>query len=133
MRRPRGAILTLSHPDHRPTRIDSGTLTIEVGPEVETCLVKLAGELDLATVPPLRTEVHRLMSDGLRRVVVDLADLEFIDSMGIQCLIELSSRSAAEGDTLRIVDPRGDVDRMFRLTGVREVLPLIDTPRAGVS
>jgi anti-anti-sigma factor len=116
--------LALSEP--HPTRIDSESLRIELGPEAETCLVKLGGELDLGSVPALQTEVHRLLSDGLRRVVVDLADLEFIDSTGIECLLGLSERSRANGDTLRIVDPRGDVDRVLRLTGVRELLPLIE-------
>jgi hypothetical protein len=87
MFRPRRATLPLAGPHHRPIRIESETLTIELGPEAETCLVKLAGELDLASVPAL----HR-----------------------------------AHGDTLRIVDPRGDVDRILRLAGMREMLPLIE-------
>jgi anti-sigma B factor antagonist len=118
--------VTLTQPHHRPSRIHSEALTIELGPEVETCLVKLAGELDFGSVPALDAAVHRLLSDDLRRIVLDLADLEFMDSTGIQCLVELSRRSRAEGDPLRIVAPGGEVDRVLRLTGVRDALPLIE-------
>ncbi len=117
--------LALAERHDRPIRIDSGCLRIELGPGVETCLVKLAGDLDLASVPTLESEVDRLLAEDLRRIVLDLGGLEFIDSAGIQCLLVLSRRSNQAGDALRMLEPDGEVDRMLLLTGVREVLPLI--------
>ena len=118
--------MALAEPRSRTTVIESGCLRIEVGPEIEACLIRLSGELDLASAPALQSEVDRLLAEALQTIVIDLANLEFIDSMGIQCLVQLSKRSRAGGDPLRFVDARGDVDRMLRLTGVRDALPVIE-------
>jgi anti-sigma B factor antagonist len=106
-------------------RIVEGGLTIEVGPEVETCLVHVAGELDLATASALESELHRLLSSDLTRVVLDLGDLLFIDSTGLQCLLQATRHSRADGDRLRMLGPNAEIDRVLRFSGMREILPII--------
>jgi anti-sigma B factor antagonist len=108
-------------------RINQGLLTIEVGPEIETCLVRAVGELDLATVAALENELSRLLSSDLQRVVLDLGELTFVDSVGLVCLVNAARRSSRDGDRLRML-PAADetVNRTLRLTGLDQVLPLID-------
>jgi anti-sigma B factor antagonist len=106
--------------------IDAQHLTIEVGPEAETCLVRLVGELDMATVPAVEAELNRLLSSALQTIVVDLGDLAFIDSTGLACLMKATKRSAEDGSRLRILRGSEQVMRVMRITGVDEVLPLID-------
>ena len=110
-----------------PRSIVEGALRIEIGPEAETCLVRVAGELDLANVPALERELHRILTHDLQRVILDLEDLEFIDSTGLACLVKATRHSRADGDRLRIIGATGQVDRVLRLTGVRDVLPVIET------
>jgi anti-sigma B factor antagonist len=110
-----------------PRSIVEGELEIEIGPELETCLIRVAGQLDLGTVPVLERELHRLVSRDLQRVVLDLEDLEFIDSTGLGCLLQAARHSQSDGDRLRIIGTNGEVDRMLRLTGIRDLLPLIET------
>ena len=106
--------------------IAEGSLTIEVGPELETCLVCLAGELDLAGAPALERELERLLSGELQTVILDLEALEFIDSLGLQCLLRAARSSRANGDRLRVLRPTtGQVARVLELTGVGDVLPVI--------
>lgn len=105
--------------------IVKGPLRVGTGHDGETCLVRLAGELDLSTISALEAELHRLMAEDLQTVVVDLEDLEFIDSTGLQCLYKVARRSRADGGRLRFIDARGQVDRLLRLTGIREELPII--------
>jgi anti-sigma B factor antagonist len=110
-----------------PRSIVERELRIEIGHELETCLVRVAGELDLGAVPVLERELHRLLSHDLVRVILDLEELEFIDSTGLACLLAAANHSRADGDRLRIIGANGEVDRMLRLTGIRDVLPLIET------
>jgi anti-sigma B factor antagonist len=105
-------------------QLTHGTLTAHVGPERETCLVRLRGELDLASVPLLESELHRLLSTELSAVILDLDGLDFIDSTGLQCLLVAARRSQANGDHLRILPPRGEVERILELSGVGEALPI---------
>lgn len=90
-----------------------------------TCSVALSGELDLESAPAMLGELNRLLALDYEIVVVDLRSLEFIDSTGLRCLLQAARRSRATRDQLRIVEPRGAVERVLQLTQVDRALPLI--------
>ena len=91
-----------------------------------TARVRLAGDLDLSTVPALWTRVEALRGDGSARIVLDLAELDFIDSTGLRLILELHGEAARDGFTLALV-PGGDaVQRVFDVTGTAAVLPFIE-------
>lgn len=101
-------------------------LTVEVEAAAEranACVVTVAGELDLSTIPVLEKDLLREAgSDG--DVIVDLTGVSFIDSSGIALLIEAFR---AGGDSTRlftVVAAESQVDRVFRLAGIDRVLPL---------
>ncbi len=67
-------------------------LTNESGSRVE---IAIQGELDLATAPQLEAEFERVAAlDGLELVVVDLRELAFLDSTGLEAI---SSSTRARG------------------------------------
>jgi anti-sigma B factor antagonist len=105
--------------------VEDGGLTMEVGPEVESCLVSLRGELDLECAPTLEAELNRLLSSPLQRVTVDLSALEFIDSTGLRCLIKASRDSKAAGSKLRFLRPAGQVQQVLQLTKLDQALPFV--------
>jgi anti-anti-sigma factor len=71
-------------------------------------------------------ELQRLLSGDAASVILDITQLRFIDSTGLQCLVRATERSRRDGGRLRVIAPaQGEVDRILRLTGVRAVLPLI--------
>ena len=55
-------------------------------------IVQLAGELDLYNAPDVRTALQEATADGPERVVVDLSEVEFIDSTALGVLIEARTR-----------------------------------------
>jgi anti-anti-sigma factor len=79
-------------------------------------VVSVAGELDIATSPDLDEFLARL--DGT--VVLDCADLSFIDASGIRTILQ----AAARLDDLRLVDVRPAVRRVFELTDTASLLEL---------
>ncbi|HYN93521.1 MAG TPA: STAS domain-containing protein [Pilimelia sp.] len=82
----------------------------------------LTGELDMATAPHLGEHVDDLLSGGHPRIVVDLHDLTFCDSSGLNAFVQGDRRCTAEGGWLRVTRPRGHVARVLELSGVAEVL-----------
>jgi anti-anti-sigma factor len=56
------------------------------------CVVRLAGELDLYNAPVVRKTLVKACTDGPGRVVVDLSEVEFIDSTTLGVLIEARTR-----------------------------------------
>jgi anti-anti-sigma factor len=88
------------------------------------------GELDLATTAEFQEALHVQQASG-RHVVLDLAELDFIDSTGVRALLEAVMSAQADGWNLG-VDPRltHAVQRVFELTGLLPLLPLIEeSPR----
>ena len=92
-------------------------------------LIALTGELDLSATPSLEEEIGRLAGDDrVRRVVLDLRDLDFMDSTGLR-MVALASRSlSAAGRRLVLVRGRETIHRVFAITGMEEHLAFVDDP-----
>jgi anti-sigma B factor antagonist len=58
----------------------------------DACVVRLAGELDLYNAPQVRDALTGACGDSAERVVVDLSEVEFIDSTALGMLIEARRR-----------------------------------------
>jgi len=114
--------------------ISAGTLTVRVAEEESERTIALSGELDLANADALEVELEEAMS-GVAKVVIDMRELEFIDSTGIALLIGAMSR---DGDSPRLSFVPSEfaaVTRVLELTGVTERMPIAgaDSPAAAAS
>ena len=94
--------------------------------EVEGAVVRLHGALDMEAAPAIEAELVALASREPGGIVVDLGDLEFIDSTGLQCLLRASEQAGENGGELRFRGVRGQVDEVMKLTGVRDLVRFAD-------
>jgi anti-sigma B factor antagonist len=106
--------------------IQAGLLTIEVIASDRMYVVQLSGELDLSSAATLEDELSNLFSANRASLIVDLANLEFIDSVGLRCLLNATERAATNGTSLQFLAPSGQAESILKLTGLRERLPFID-------
>jgi anti-anti-sigma factor len=82
------------------------------------------GELDIATVEQVREAVaQREPGAGL---VLDLSQLEFMDTSGIQVIVESFRDAREQGFELSIVRADPTVQRVFDIAGLEGVLPFTD-------
>lgn len=103
------------------TSPDSFTAVLErLGDE---SVLRLAGELDLATVPEAEAAMERARSEPLRPLKLDLSRLTFVDSSGLRLIMELAGACRAEGRRLSIAAGPRMVQRVFEVAGVLDVLP----------
>lgn len=80
-----------------------------------------AGELDIAAADRLRAGLaERTAGEGL---VLDLRGLEFMDTSGIQVVVEAFRAARDEDFELRILRAPDFVQRVFEIAGLEEVLP----------
>ena len=100
-------------------------LRVDVDAADGTARVRLDGELDLSTVPALEARVAALLASGSTRIVLDLAELEFIDSTGLRLILELHGEAARDGFSLALVPGGEAVQRVFEITGTVQVLPFV--------
>lgn len=84
----------------------------------------LQGELDLMVVETLRKRLDQLRAQG-RSVVLDLAQLEFVDSAGIMLFVTASAAAEKSDSQVRLTAPHGEVERVLRLTGLSELLAFV--------
>ena len=88
------------------------------------CRLKLTGEFDISG-RELADEVLASV-DRTRKIVLDLSELDFIDSMGIHFVVTAHQAAQAEGREFSIVRGSPEVDRIFKLVGLGDVLPFED-------
>ena len=87
-------------------------------------VVSVAGEIDVATVSEFRGALVSVLSRGVLRIAVDLARVTFMGSMGVGVLMGMHRVLAAEGGSLVLASPRGEVAQVLSLLGVSEVIPV---------
>ena len=105
-------------------------LAIEAHMRRRTALVALRGELDLLTVSKVAEVLDglALRPDGVRHLVLDLRGLTFIDIPGLRELIKQNEYARANRHNLAIVRGTRAINRLLELTGVEDLLVLVDDP-----
>lgn len=93
-------------------------LTVRAGGGDPIATVALSGELDLATAMLLEGQVDRLLTDQRNQIMVDLSDLTFCDSVGLNALVRMHGRCRAEGGWLQLRCPRGQVADVLAIVGL---------------
>lgn len=84
-------------------------------------VVAASGEIDVATAADLRAGLTELVESGAVHVVVDLEDVDFIDSTGLGVLVGAIRRARAADGDLRLVCTNSRILKVFDVTGLDEV------------
>jgi anti-sigma B factor antagonist len=90
-------------------------------------VVAVAGEIDVYTSPRLRERLVTLVNGGATAIVVDLEQVDFIDSTGLGVLVGVLKRLRARGGTMSVVCRQEGLLRVFRITGLDKVFAIHDT------
>jgi anti-anti-sigma factor len=106
----------------------SKPLELRIEHDHEAPRLVLSGELDLASAEELEGELKQLESAEPPLLVLDLRELEFMDSTGLRTVIAADARARDRGGRLMVVRARDEVDRVFRLTRMDQHLELVDEP-----
>lgn len=105
--------------------ITDGTLVVRSSRNGGGHVVALAGELDLANADTAESALESSLEDPAVRVVVDMRELEFIDSTGIALLV--AALGGEEGKRIAFIPSSAPaVTRVLELTGLAHRLPLAE-------
>jgi anti-sigma B factor antagonist len=83
----------------------------------DTLRVTLAGEFDLTAIDEFRHQIEHAPIEW-QHVEIDLRDVVFMDSSGLQALVSLNNRARERGLDLTLVRPSQPVARLLALTGL---------------
>ena len=85
--------------------------------------VQLAGELDMTAAFKIEPEAERLLAGhGVRRFLVDLSTVTFVDSAGLGTLLAMRQRSQDLGIEFALANASAPVRRMLVLSGTSSML-----------
>ncbi|HWX73797.1 MAG TPA: STAS domain-containing protein [Solirubrobacteraceae bacterium] len=103
-------------------------LRVGVSTHADVALVQLDGELDLASAPVLESRLEEPEVAGAATVVLDLREVQFIDSTGLRTIFAARSSCRQRGQELAVTRGSEQVQRLLSITRMGEQLRLIDTP-----
>ena len=96
--------------------------------------VLVRGELDIDTAPRLTGVLDREIGASVGPFVVDLCDLNFLDSSGVNVLLRARALLGREDRELVVICPPGPARRTFEITNLADLLMLFDSrEQAGAS
>lgn len=99
------------------------TITVERRPNA--ALVQLVGEVDFRSVSDLRDALTDLLVDHHERVVVDLSQLTWIDSLGLGVLIAAWKRARAAGVTMVLWRPSTKAAAVLKISRLDRVMTVV--------
>jgi anti-anti-sigma factor len=100
-------------------------LQIVTRAEADRVIVELHGELDLASAPALAGELARGQVSRAEAVVLDLQDLDFVDSSGLRVILEAHEQAAERGQPFAVTEGSPQVKRLLSIAGVDEHLVVL--------
>lgn len=101
---------------------------VEVRNEGRAAIISVSGELDLASGQQLEQALEGISDRSAELVVIDLRQLDFMDSTGLSIIVKAHQRYQEQGRELGLVRGPAQVQRLLDLTGVAERLQLVDAP-----
>lgn len=87
-------------------------------------VVRLIGELDISTVGEMEAVLQRV-EERSSTLVLDLADLEFLDSTGLRLIYEIDERARHSGRRVALIRGPESVHRVFRITKLESRLQFV--------
>ena len=103
-------------------------LTLNVYPgTLGSTVIAVGGEIDVYTAPRLREKLISLVESGSHRLIVDMGEVEFLDSTGLGVLVGGLKRVRAHDGWIDLVCTQGRILRIFRITGLNKVFDIYDT------
>lgn len=89
-------------------------------------LLGLQGDLDIASVPQAKLLIAPLLADGASRFLLDLSQVEHVDTTGLGFLVWLRKRCTEAGGGLQLAGHNPHFQKLLDLTGLRQILELVD-------
>jgi anti-sigma B factor antagonist len=104
------------------------SFTVQLQPRSDVALIVVSGELDIAAAPELEHTLDQVRPELTKLVIVDLRELEFMDSTGLSIIVRAHQRLSERDCELTLIRGKPQVQRLLDLTGVADRLRFVSEP-----
>lgn len=95
-------------------------------------LIKIKGELDMYNSFDFKKKVLELVDDNEKPVIIDLKELEYIDSSGISVILKVYTKLQKRNQSVYLVHLKEAITRLIELTSLNDLLPIVDSVKDAV-
>ena len=100
-------------------------ITVEKGKN--RTIVAIDGDIDYMNVGELKAELNRNIEGGVTSIILDLEEVQHIDSMAIGLFAVTQKKMKAMGGEFALVNARSDVRALLKLSSVDRMLNIYDS------
>src|SRR5690242_12107748 len=104
------------------TALEKHALTVTVETVDDVPVIRAVGELEIATVPEMRTKVTEVAERRPRAILFDFRKLSYLDSSGLGILVSARKRLAAYEGEVVIITSQSAVLKALSLSGLDQIM-----------
>lgn len=92
-----------------------------------TSIIGLEGEVDVYTAPQLKQQIIDLLDNGVNHIIVNLTQVDYLDSTALGVLIGGLKRLRERDGALDLICPNPRIRRIFEITGLDKIFDMYTT------
>ena len=96
-------------------------------------VVQIEGELDTGSSPNAQNQLDQLRGQGVKKILLDLTNLDFISSAGLRVLLATAQELKGNGGDLRVCSLNREVKEVFDISGFSTLLMVFDNEAKALS
>jgi anti-anti-sigma factor len=96
-------------------------------------VVQIEGELDTGSSPNAQNQLDQLRGRGVKKILLDLTNLDFISSAGLRVLLATAQELKEDGGDLRVCSLNREVKEVFDISGFSTLLMVFDNEAKALS
>lgn len=100
--------------------------SVTVSVDGPTCRVVLKGEFDLSGVDRVQQALQQGEDSPARVLALDLSELTFLDSTGLEVILRAARRAQDDGRRLVVTRPSPYVRKLLELTAIDQLLDIVE-------
>lgn len=101
-------------------------LSFKINVEEDTAIVDLTGDIDIYTIPKLRTLVLMLEEKHVRFLIFNLQECKYIDSSGVGFIIKITKRVRLRSGEIILGGAHDGVERVLALMSIGKICPIVE-------
>ncbi len=95
-------------------------------------IVAVGGEIDVYTAPKLRDKITELVAEGHHELVIDMENVDFLDSTGLGVLVGGLKKVRAHDGSMELICSQDRLLKIFRITGLAKVFTIHESESAAL-
>ena len=102
-------------------------MEIKIKKESDVSILEIEGEVDVYYSSRLEEKVKNLISEGERRVIIDMTEVSYMDSSGLGVLVgSLKNLKKSKGE-MKIAGVKGEIMNVFEITRLNTFFDMYNT------